>query len=281
MHGYGLKKRKNWVKDGLFLLFFIEMIPVDLLNLKIMKEKQNEFYSSISRYYREIFPFNPVQLKFVESNAGGLTGKRILDIGCATGELAYQLAQAGAHVTGIDLNADLLEQAKSEKKHLSLKFQEGDMLKLDQDFTENQFDTVLCFGNTLVHLQDNASVLKMLRGVNNIITPGGNFLMQILNYDYILDEKISELPLIETENIKFIRKYEFENNSNHVKFQTDLHLKKENKVIRNETTLLGLRSSQLLDLLHQAGFESIQLYASFNMEEFGGKHLPLVVSAVS
>ena len=39
---------------------------------------------------------------------------------------------------------------------------------------------------------------------------GGLFLLQILNYDYILGEQIIELPLIETANIKFVRKYRFE-----------------------------------------------------------------------
>ena len=69
-----------------------------------MKDSQNEFYTSISKYYSEIFPYQPVQLQFVKSRVGDLHGKNILDIGCATGELAFQLANAGATVTGIDLN---------------------------------------------------------------------------------------------------------------------------------------------------------------------------------
>ncbi len=61
-----------------------------------MKDKQNEFYSSISKYYAEIFPFQMVQLQFVKSRAGEPAGKQLLDIGCATGELAIQLAKNGA-----------------------------------------------------------------------------------------------------------------------------------------------------------------------------------------
>ena len=242
-----------------------------------MNNSQNEFYSSIAKYYSEIFPYKPVQLEFVKHRTGELKGQQILDIGCATGELAFQLANEGADVSGIDINRELLAHTE-KKKHDNLYFQIGDMLELNQDFRENQFDAVLCFGNTLVHLPDTNSIDAMLEGVHGILKPGGKFLLQILNYDHILNEQVSELPVIETENISFVRNYQFEENSYRIKFQTELHLKKEEEVISNETLLLALRSSDLVDLLKQAGFNGIELYANFNMDEFGGKHLPLVVS---
>ena len=66
-----------------------------------MKDEQNNFYTSISKYYSEIFPYTPMQLKFVKNSLGGLEEKQILDIGCATGELAFNLAMEGANVVGI------------------------------------------------------------------------------------------------------------------------------------------------------------------------------------
>jgi len=260
-----------------------------------MNNKQNEFYSSISQYYAEIFPYQPVQLQFVKKRAGELAGKQILDIGCANGELAFQLANAGAKVTGIDLNEDLLNQAVSktgcsdfriaakfnrgmETATPNPKFQTGNMLELAKDFKPAQFDVVLCFGNTLVHLQTVELIQQMLKGVYSVLKPGGCFLLQILNYDYILSEQVSELPAIETENIRFIRKYRFEENSPLIRFQTSLILKKEEITISNETLLFGLRSAELTELLKEAGFTEIELYSNFKQEPFGGKHLPLVVS---
>ena len=253
---------------------------------------QNRFYTSISKYYSGIFPYNPAQLNFVKKRVGELTGKQILDIGCATGELAFQLAKSGAIVTGIDLNEDLLEQAigcsgfqsadsvkcESESTSPNPKFQVGNMLDLKNDFQPEQFDAILCFGNTLVHLEDEKQVLKMFDGVVSVLKSGGQFLMQILNYDYIVNEKLSALPLIETDNIKFIRNYHFENDSAHVLFQTDLVLKKENKTISNETKLLALKSVELVTLLKSLGFDDIELFSNFMQDQFGGNHLPLVVS---
>ncbi len=241
-------------------------------------DNQNKFYTSISKYYSEIFPYKPLQLQFVKNRAGELAGKQILDIGCATGELAFHLANEGAEVTGIDLNENLLQQAKSENTHKNIRFQFGNMLDLANNFQTGQFNTVLCFGNTLVHLDTKELILQMMRGVFTVLKPGGNFLMQILNYDYILAEPVTELPLIETENIQFIRKYKMVENNPLIQFQTELVLKNENEVISNQTSLLPLQRNHLVDLLNQAGFRNIELFSNFKEESFGGKHLPLVVS---
>ncbi len=191
-----------------------------------MNIEQNIFYTSISKYYSEIFPYNPMQLQFVRSSVGDLQSKHFLDIGCATGELALQLAADKAHVIGIDLNKDLLNQALNKRGSVSNPaFRLGNMLELKSDFEAAMFDTVLCFGNTLVHLENKEKVFQMLKGVLQLLKPGGLFLLQILNYDYILDEKLSELPLIETNNIKFLRQYRFNENSPKIQFYTELHLK--------------------------------------------------------
>ncbi|WP_321344206.1 methyltransferase domain-containing protein [uncultured Draconibacterium sp.] len=243
-----------------------------------MHDTQNTFYTSISKYYSEIFPFNPMQLKFVQNKLGDLHGKQILDIGCATGELAFQLASGGAEVTGIDLNEDLLEQAIGNRKHEKLTFQQGNMLELAQDFNQQQFDAVLCFGNTLVHLNSEELVLQMLEGAKTVLKPGGQLLIQLLNYDYICSEPVEALPVIDTENIRFVRRYNFADDSELVGFQTDLEIKAINRIVSNETPLLALKSEALKRLLEKAGFRNIQFYANFKQDGFGGKHLPMVVS---
>ncbi|WP_347840672.1 class I SAM-dependent methyltransferase [uncultured Draconibacterium sp.] len=243
-----------------------------------MTDRQNSFYTSISRYYSDIFPFNPMQLAFVKAKLKTLEEKTILDIGCATGELAFQLASQGAKVTGIDLNADLLQQARQNRKHQNLSFLMGNMLELKNDFSHRQFDAVLCFGNTLVHLNSEKEVLQMLQNARAVLKPGGQLLLQILNYDYICSHPVRELPIIETDAIKFIRYYNFSDDTDLIGFETRLEIKAENRTVANETPLLALKSAALKTLIKNAGFKNIQVYANFKQEAFGGAHLPLVVS---
>ena len=242
-----------------------------------MKDKQNEFYTSISKYYHEIFPFNQGQLNFVRRNKGELSGNKILDVGCATGELAFQLADAGALVTGIDMNDDLLEQGRKAKNHPNLSFKKADMLEIERIFSPRQFDAVICFGNTLVHLPSLPLIKKMLKGVALVLKPGAAFFLQILNYDYILSEPVTELPVIDTDNIRFVRRYIIEENNPLIGFSTQLYLKNEDELIENETLLYALESKELVRLMEDAGFVEVKMFSNFKEEEFGGKHLPLVV----
>lgn len=48
----------------------------------------------------------------METLGEGLSGARVLDLGCGAGALATPLAQAGARVWGLDLSADLLAIAR-------------------------------------------------------------------------------------------------------------------------------------------------------------------------
>ncbi len=245
--------------------------------IKTMKDYQNEFYTSISDYYADIFPYQPVQLQFVKKELGSMLDKNILDIGCATGELAVNMAFEGARVTGIDLNSDLINKAKSEKHHPNLRFQTGNMLELENNFLPAEFDAVLCFGNTLVHLQSLDLMLQMMKGVYSVLKPGGQFLLQILNYDYIINQQIFELPLIETDRIRFKRSYKRQEGSQQIRFITQLEIKRENRNVSNETILFSLSSMQLVKLLETSGFKEIELFSNFKRESFGGAHLPLVL----
>ncbi len=60
-----------------------------------------------------------------------LTGTRILDAGCGTGALAFEMAARGADVTGVDISPQLIDIARKRTPndlHHKLTFRAGDML---------------------------------------------------------------------------------------------------------------------------------------------------------
>lgn len=245
----------------------------------ITNSQQDKFYSSISTYYSEIFPFNPSQIDFMEKMMGSLQGKSILDVGCASGELAYHLAEKGARVTAIDLNKNLLSAARDKRSHENVTYMWANMLHIARLFGRAKFDEVVCFGNTLVHLMNPMQMRDFFSGVLTVLKPGGKFMLQILNYDKIFSERPANLPLIETSVIKFERNYLYEQGTREIDFHTRLTLKQTGELIENQTELLGLGSADLTLLMDVAGLKDIVLFGGFDGSPFSKDKMPLVISA--
>jgi 2-polyprenyl-3-methyl-5-hydroxy-6-metoxy-1,4-benzoquinol methylase len=67
-------------------------------------------------------------------------GQRILDVGCATGQLAAFAASSGLEVFGVDLNVDAIEAARIAVPEAT--FHAGTMA--DLPFPDEEFDAVMC-----------------------------------------------------------------------------------------------------------------------------------------
>lgn len=88
-------------------------------------------------------------------------GERVLDVGCGKGELAYDLAQAGAAVTGIDVSRPSLDFARARFRETGLEFVEGDVLTWDPT---HDYDVVV-LSNVLEHIGPRVELLRRLRSV--------------------------------------------------------------------------------------------------------------------
>jgi len=240
-----------------------------------------QFYTSIAPYYQYIFPFNPAQIEFLKQVLP-YNGARVLDVGCATGDLAFALTHFGFPIWAIDFDQNMVEIAQNAKQEDTMfpVFEQLDMRYLDQHYPESCFDTVLCFGNTLVHLLTDADILQFFQGVWKVLSHEGKFTFQILNYDYILASQIGNLPLIENENVRFERKYQFSQDSDLIDFQTKLLVKKTGLEILNEVKLYPIGSKKISELLAESGFGQIEMFGSFNREILNKKSLPFVVTCV-
>lgn len=237
------------------------------------------FYTSIAPYYQHIFPFNPAQVEFLRGILP-YNGARVLDVGCATGDLAFALTHFGFPTWGIDFDPEMILLAQNSKPEDAMfpVFRQLDMRNVADGYPESYFDTVICFGNTLVHLLSDEDILQFFKATWQVLAPEGKMAFQILNYDNIVANKFYELPLIENEHVKFERKYQFPENSGLISFQTRLLVKQTGMEIENEVELYPVGSKKITDLLSEAGFSDIQLFGGFDRSEVTGKSIPLVVS---
>jgi len=237
------------------------------------------FYTSIAPFYQHIFPFNPAQIEFLK-HVLPYNGARVLDVGCAIGDLAFALTHFGFPTWAFDFDGQMVQIAKQTKSEEAMfpVFEQMDMRQIDERFPEAYFDTVICFGNTLVHLLNDDDIRKFIQSAFKVLSPEGKLAIQILNYQYILENQIKSLPLIDNEYIRFERNYEFAPDSELIDFKTKLTVKTTGQEIINSTKLYAIRQSKFQEILEEAGFINIEFFGSFNREPLTANSLPLVLT---
>jgi trans-aconitate 2-methyltransferase len=96
-------------------------------------------------------------------------GERILDLGCGTGHLTAQIAESGAHGTGVDRSTEMVAAAR--QAYPNLKFDLADARRLT--FRE-EFDAV--FSNATLHWIHEPELV--LHGVWQALRKGGRFVAE-------------------------------------------------------------------------------------------------------
>ncbi|MFM9936370.1 MAG: class I SAM-dependent methyltransferase [Novosphingobium sp.] len=102
---------------------------------------------------------------------------RCLDLGSGTGFQALALARMGAsEVHALDTSAQLLAELSEHAVGYPVTTHLADITAFDQ-IVEGPFDTVVCMGDTLPHLESKADVAHMLIAACAALSPQGRLVL--------------------------------------------------------------------------------------------------------
>ena len=238
------------------------------------------FYQQIAPYYHHIFKINVNQVNFIKSKIPE-SDSSILDIGCGIGTLSFELTQYYKNLLGIDMDAEMIRAASIKKgtNTEAIQFLQLSMLKLDASIDKNSVDGIVCFGNTLVHLNSLDEIADFLQQSKTALKPNKKLLVQIVNYDKILTKDIKQLPLLENDEIVFERNYYYRKLENKIDFNTRLKVKSTQQIIENSIELLPLLKKEIALLLNEAGFNNCNFYGNFNQESYTIDSPALIIEA--
>jgi SAM-dependent methyltransferase len=108
----------------------------------------------------------------VRSALGDLKGRRVLNLQCATGESAAELAELGALVTGVDISSEALDLARERWPDIA--WLQADVHDLPSELKRGRFDLVYTAEGVLAWLHD---LNAWADGIAAALRSGGDFLL--------------------------------------------------------------------------------------------------------
>lgn len=184
---------------------------------------------------------------------------KILDVATGTGFHSVQLLKAGFNVTSADGNAQMLVKAfeNAKKRGYILQSVHADWRWLNRDVDDQQFDAVICLGNSFTHLFEEHDRRRALAEFYSVLKHDGILILDQRNYDSILDngfsskhryyycgERVTAEPIYVDDGLARFE-YAFDDGSIH-------HL-----------NMFPLRKDYMRRLISDAGFQKIDTYGDF------------------
>lgn len=129
------------------------------------------------------------EVRFITGVLNLAPGDAILDLYCGYGRHAIELAKLGFQVTGIDATQAFLDIArqKAQEEKVPVTFTRCDMRELEY---VGAFDAVINMFAAFGYFSDEENA-EVLRRVGTTLKPGGLFLIDLLNRDWMVRNNLN------------------------------------------------------------------------------------------
>ncbi len=130
------------------------------------------------------------------SSHGILSGstKKAIDLGAGHGVQSVVLANLGFDVTAVDFNEQLLKELDFHTTGMRVNIIRDDIRSVSR-FGKLRPELVVCWGDTLTHLDDRTDIKKFLKDVSSLLEPGGKFLLSFRDYSTALSGDSRFIPV--------------------------------------------------------------------------------------
>jgi SAM-dependent methyltransferase len=168
-----------------------EPVPEALARRSLQKRSKPWFEEVFDEDYLRTLPFmTPDQtareVSFIREALSPPKGGEVLDLACGYGRHALELTQQGLRLTGLDLSLPLLIRAAddAQRRGLAVNFVHADMREMTFN---SQFDAAYCVLSSFGYFDEETN-LRVASAVCRALKPGGRFLLDIINRDYIVGD---------------------------------------------------------------------------------------------
>jgi SAM-dependent methyltransferase len=153
-----------------------------------------KIFSEDPQWYRKIWTLGIQEMSWVEQTQSEVDflwdilqlngSEKVLDMACGFGRHSLELASRGCRVTGVDVTADYVVEARRQAKEKGLQadFICADLRELQ---FQDEFDVVLNLADGAIgYLENDQENLKIFDRVAAALKPGGKHVMDVGNGGY-------------------------------------------------------------------------------------------------
>lgn len=197
----------------------------------------------------------------------GLSPRTAVDLACGTGSVSLLLADCGLSVVGVDMSQDMLAMA-SEK----IADRENAPLFVCQNLTELRLpkgvDLAVCALDSIDYIIEPEDCRKAIQKIYKALNPGGCFIFDV-NTPEKLRAMDGQVFLDEDDDVFCLWRGEFDEETNICTYGMDIFQRRGQLWERSGEVHQEYAYSreQLTDILREAGFTSIEVFADCRFEE--------------
>lgn len=200
----------------------------------------------------------------------GRAVRTVLDLGCGTGSLCWELAARGYETIGADGSEEMLAAAMAKRG-------EGTpplfiCQKMDELDLYGTVDAAVCMLDGVNYVTEACELLEVFKRVWLFLEPGGFFIFDI-NTPLKFERLDGELFLDESDSVYCVWQAEFDRDTRICTYYIDIFEKQGSLWKRNTETHseFAYNTAQLDKLLYEVGFTRIEHFGELSHEAPSGE----------
>ena len=195
----------------------------------------------------------------------GLTdGRRVLDMGCGTGNLTVRLAKRGFDVIGQDASPDMLTYAAAKSSEVTWICQ-----KMEETELGEEVDAMISTLDSINHLPDREAVQRCFQRAFENLKKGGAFVFDVNTVKKHRETLGENTFVYDVDGVYCVWQNTYDQTDNGVDIELDLFFEEEDGSYSRgfeRFREIAFSEGELREMLMKAGFEVVNVweYLTFN-----------------
>lgn len=197
-----------------------------------------------------------------------VSGKRMIDLGCGTGEITLRLSDSGFDVTGVDVSETMLAEANQKAVQ-----QKKDVFWVQQDIRNLQgfedIDVCVSYCDVMNYVTEKKSIETVCQNVYRSLQKDGLFIFDVHHLPYVTEQLVDQRFSDVMDDLAYIWECEAGAKEGEMHHFITFFVRKQNGLYERydeyhhqQTFAMDLYASAL----KKAGFTKIEFYADFSTE---------------